>query len=167
MTIKGNILFKETQHFRSGWLWWMVIFMMLSTIAVIVGVAVSVEQKANESWITLAIFIPVEVLVLYFFSITRLETIISTDGIFYKWWPFQSGYSFVATNDVKRAYFRKGPFMSYGYHWYFSYGRVNNMAPGKGIQLILMNGRKIFLGTQRLSAFQTALEKIITVSQKT
>jgi ribosomal protein L24E len=46
------------------------------------------------------------------------------------------------------------------------YGRAHIMAPGKGIQFVLKNNKKIFLGTQKSSAFQSAVEKIMTVSQQ-
>src|SRR5262245_21226778 len=164
MKVSVNILYKETQQLRGQWLWAVVILCILSTIGVVIAVSTTTKPHSSDSWLALALFIPLEILILYLFSIIRLETIISSDGIFIKWWPFQRGYSFVSSAEVKQAYFRKGPFMSYGHHWHFGYGRVHNMAPGKGIQLVLKSGRKIFLGTQKLSAFQTALEKVITVS---
>ena len=164
MKINGDILFKETQHFRVQWLWWLIGLCILTSTGVTIALAIADKQKSAEPWIVLAIMIPVEAAVLYFFYITRLETVISTEGLFFKWWPFQPSYKFISPLQIKKAYLRTGPKLSYGCHWSFRYGTVLNLAPGKGIQLTLKNGRRFFLGTQKSSAFQTALDKIMTVS---
>ena len=166
MKISGTILFKEIQHFRVQWLWWLIIIGLLAPVGITLGLAITEKEKAAEAWIALAFVIPFEVVILYLFYINRLETVVNNVGVLYKWWLFQRAYRFIARAEIDKAELRKGPLLSYGFHWIPGFGKVHNMGPGKGIQFILKNGRKIFLGTQKQSAFQTALEKIMSVPRK-
>jgi len=166
MKIKGEILFREVQYFRIKWVWWLIILCSLGTIGGTVALGMTEREQKTEAWMALAFVIPFEAAFLYLIYITRLETIISNEGVFYKWWPFQRSHRFISKEEIKSAQLRNAPALNYGFHWLPGYGRVHNMAQGKGIQFILKNGRKVFLGTQKKSAFQTALEKIVTVSRK-
>lgn len=166
MDTNGKILFEETQLFRVKWLWILIILCIVSSAAITVGLALSEKEKPHEAIIALAIVVPVEVIILYLFYITKLETTITSEGIYYRWRPFQRKGWFIPKVDIETAVLRDGPPLSYGYHWVPGYGWVNNTGPGKGIQLNLRNGKKIFLGTQIPAPLQTALEKITTVLQK-
>ena len=166
MKITGNILFKETQYFRVKWVWTIIILCSLSTVCITLGLVIAEKENMKEAWITFAVVLPLEALVLYLFYIVRLETIISTGGIYYKWWPFQGSYRFITLDTIAKAAWRKVPGLSYGCNWVPGYGRAHILGPGGGIQLVLKNGKKIFFGTQKQTAFQSALEKIMTVSQQ-
>jgi hypothetical protein len=165
MQLAGNILFKETQHFRLTWIWWLVVLCMASSIGVTILVSRVESQDTKMPWLVLGLIVPLELVLLYLFYITRLETTVTSEGIFFKWWPFQRSYSWIPVRDVKQSYSRKGPF-NYGYHWTFSHGRSHSMGPGKGLQFVLNNGKKIFLGTQRLTAFHEAVEQMIRQQRK-
>jgi len=163
MKLKGNILFKEEQQFRTGWMWWIVVLCMISSIGLTLGRALQEKEKTKEAWWALAIVVPFESIIFYLMYITKLQTVITTDGIFYKWWPFQGSYRFVPVAGIEEVELRKGPGLRYGSHWIPGYGRVHNTGPGKGFQFILKNGKKIFLGTNKQNSFQQAIDKIMTV----
>jgi hypothetical protein len=166
MNIKGTILFKESQSFRVKWLWAVIILCSLSSVGLTLGLAMAEKESMKEAMITFTFVIPLEALILYLFYIARLETTISTEGIYYRWRPFQRKSRFISKDEIAKAELRPVPSLNYGYHWVPGYGRAHIMAPGKGMQFVLKNGKKIFLGTQKNTALQLAIEKIMTVSQQ-
>jgi len=166
MKVKGNILFKEEQQFRTGWLWGIIIFCVLSSLGVTLGVALKEKEKSNEAWLAVAIVIPLEAVIFYLMYITKLQTVITTEGIYYKWWPFQRSYRFIPAMEIEEVELRKGPGFSYGSHWIPGYGRVHNTGPGNGFQMVLKNSKKIFLGTQKQNSFQQAIDKIVSVTKR-
>ena len=166
MKVKGNILFKEEQQFRVKWLWWLIAICMLSGIGLTIGLAINDKEHMKEAWIALAIMIPVEVIIVYVMYVTKLRTVLSTEGVFYKWTPFQRSYRFIAVAEIEEVELRNGPALSYGYHWVPGYGRVHNTGPGKGFQFILKDRKKIFLGTNKQIAFQNAIDKIFPVPKR-
>ena len=166
MKVKGNILFKEEQQFRTGWVWWILILSMVSSLGVMLGVALKEKEKTRDAWLALVIVIPLGVIIFYLMYITKLQTVITTEGIFYKWWPFQHSYRFVPAAEIEEVELRKGPCLSYGSHWIPGYGRVHNTGLGKGFQFVLKNGKKIFLGTNKQNAFQHAVDKIMSVPKR-
>jgi hypothetical protein len=166
MDTNGKILLEETQLFRVKWLWVLIVLCIVSSTGVTIAVAVLENEKPRETWAILAFIIPFEGIILYLFYIVRLETTITTEGIYYRWWPFQRKGRFIPKQEIEQAEMRNGPLLSYGFHWVPGYGRVHNTGPGKGIQLKLVNGKKIFLGTKAPASLQTAIEKIVIVMQK-
>jgi len=166
MDTNGKILFEEVQLFRVKWIWVLIILCILSSTGITIGVALMEKEKTREAWVGLAIMVPLETIMLYLFYIVRLETVITSEGIYYRWWPFQRKGRFISKLEIEKAEMRAGPVLRYGWHWVPGYGRVSNTGPGKGLQLRLQNGKKIFLGTHTPASLQTAVEKIITVLQK-
>jgi hypothetical protein len=159
--VKGNILFKEEQYFRVKWLWGIIILSMLSCVGVILGLAFNDKEKTKEAWAALVIVIPLEAIIAYLMFITKLQTVLTTEGLHYSWSPFQRSYRFIPVNNIEKTELRHGPALSYGYHWVPGYGKVHNVGPGNGIQFTLKNGKKIFIGTQKQAAFQNAVDKMI------
>ena len=166
MNVRGNILFKEEQQFRVAWLWGLIILCMLSAMGVTIGLALSDKTKSSAGWLGVVIIAPVAILLVYFMYIAKLQTVVTSEGVFYKWSPFQRSYRFVAAADIGEVKKRNGPMLNYGCNWVPGYGRVNNVGPGKGFQFRLKDGRKIFLGTGKQAAFEIALNKIVNVQQR-
>lgn len=166
MKLKGNILFKEEQYFRVKWIWWIIAISMLSCIGITIGVAIADKKSGNEAWIAVAIVIPLEAIIAWMMYITKLQTVLTTEGLYYKWGPLQRSFRFIAVNEVEEVEMRKGPSMSYGSHWVPGYGRVHNVGPGKGFQFTLKKGKRIFIGTQKITAFENAVDKIMAVQRK-
>jgi hypothetical protein len=166
MKVKGNILFKEDQRFRVMWLWWVIVVCMLSSVGVTFGTALTDKTQTKKAWIALLIMVPFEALLAYGMYVTRLQTVVSTEGIYYRWWPFQRSYHFIAAADIEKAELRNSPVMSYGYNWVPGYGRAHTTGPGKGVQFVLRSGKKIFIGTARQTAFQQAIGKMVNVPNR-
>ncbi len=152
----GGYLFEETQAFPK----WLSI-VMLSPIALTIGITLLIgtveKQQEKEMWIVLAFIIPLQLLMFYLFYIARLEKIVTTNGLYFRWTPLQKKYRLIEMEDIERFGIRKAPFAAYGSKWEFGYGRVHNLGKDHGIQVYLKSGKKIFFGT----ADKTGLEKAI------
>ena len=159
--INGTIVFSETQQFRTTWLWAILISCVLISTAVTVAIVMADETNRLQATITLVIIVPLEALMIYLFYVVKLQTIVSTEGIFYRWWPFLKKYSFIERQEIERIEQGISPALSYGFHNIPGYGSVHNTGPGKGLIFILKNHRRIFIGTQKLNSFQLAVESII------
>jgi hypothetical protein len=166
MKIKGNILFKEEQQFRVMWLWLLIIACMLSATGLTFGIALTDKTQMKKAWVALLIMVPFEAFLAYGIYITKLQTVVSTEGVYYKWGPFQRSYRFIAAAEIEKAEMRNSPAMSYGCNWVPGYGRANTTGPGKGVQFVLRNRKKIFVGTNKQSAFQQAIDKIVNVPKR-
>jgi len=159
-TINGSIIFSETQQFRAKWLWAILICCVLISTTVTVATVVWDETNRLQGTIALAILIPLEGLMIYLFYTVKLETAVTSEGVFYRWWPFFRKYSFIDKNEIELIEPGINPALSYGFHNIPGYGRVHNTGPGKGMVFVLKNRRKIFIGSQRLDDFQSALERL-------
>ncbi|MES1218473.1 MAG: hypothetical protein ABUT20_23405 [Bacteroidota bacterium] len=161
LKLTGNVLFREAQHFRVKWVWMIII----SGVVVCIGITTATVylDKESKDIMALLILIPVESLMLYLFYIVKLETVVTSDGVFYRWRPFFRKYSFIEKKEIDEAKPDKGPALSYGYHYLPGYGNVHNMGPGKGMRFVLKGGKRIFIGTQKLNGFQSAVEEIIKI----
>lgn len=167
MKVSGNILFKEQQHFRVSWIWGIVVVCMLSAIGVTTALLVASRKESRSPWFVLPFVIIIEALLVYFIYICYLDTVVSNEGVFYRWAPLQRSYRFIPASDIEEVTKRNGPIFSYGCNWVPGYGRVNNVASGKGFQFVLKNGRRIFLGTAKQVAFENAIAKIVREPNRT
>lgn len=165
-TVDGKIYFSEVQQFRVAWLWAIIILSVLSSVGLMLGVIIAEKGNDAEVWVVACIIVPMEAIMLYLFYMARLETVISSEGVYYRWWPFHRKHRFIARKEIESTEIKKGPSLNVGYHRLPGYGKVHNVAPGEGVQFILRTGEKLFLGTGATVSMQTALERIMTVSHK-
>jgi hypothetical protein len=135
-----------------------VFIIILSLAGVIVGFSLTAETK-QETWMVLAVVLPVDIAVLAAMYYTRLETRVTNEGIELRWWPFMKKFKLINWHDVERFEMRKSPLWSYGYKWSLSRGTIHNLSNEVGVQLYLKNRKKVFIGTQRTTALQHAVEE--------
>ena len=159
--ITGSILYREEQLFRVKWLWAILLICVFTTIAVTIAIPAASRQELSGKGIGLAIIIPMETIMLYLFYVVKLETVVSKEAVYYRWSPFFKRYWGINKKEMQEAIADDGPLLSYGFHFVPGYGRVHNMGPGKGMRFILKNGKKFFIGTDNINAFQSAVEKMI------
>ncbi|MBO9563585.1 MAG: hypothetical protein J7621_12455 [Niastella sp.] len=165
----GKILFKEVQQFRQLWLWAILISSALMPIGIIVAV-MSQDKKTGlwEKLLVVGIVLGTFAINAIIFYIIRLETVVTEEGLFYRWWPFVKKYRMFRWQEIATITVRKYPYFKYGYHITREYGKVHNTNGNKGIQFVLQNGKKVYIGTQKLNVLQYTLEQIrpVTVESK-
>ncbi len=104
------------------------------------------------------------VLIGLFFG-SNLKTIVRNGGIEIKYFPFHLKYKTILLSDIAEYKIRKySPLLEYGgwgIRWGFSpRGMAYNVHGNMGIQLILKDGSKVLIGTQKPEEFFNALNKM-------
>ena len=161
MNNNEHILFSEMQRFRQGWLW--VLLIKSSIVSIVLFAVTMIEEKKPLQEILLfgSIIFFITLINIAAFYFVRFETQVTTHGINYRWWPFFQKFSTINWNDINQAAVRNYPYSKIGHHQRKGFGNVHNVEGGKGIQLTLKNGKKIFIGSQKILAFQHSIEKSI------
>ena len=157
----GNILFEEKQNFPK-WLNILMVGTLLWTLAIILIPGFNgVKEQRNDMWITLAIAIPLEILIIILFQYVQLQKIVTSNSVYYRWKPWQRKFRVIEKESIESFEVRKSPPLNYGIHWFPGYGWVHNASAGEGMQLYLVNGKKIFFSTSDITFFKKALGQIV------
>ena len=158
----GKKLFAEEQPFRKSWVWTLVaIASIIPIIIVVVVMMADHNTKPQEMAIAFSVVLVSNAIPLWLLYLLRLDTIVTDEAVFYRWWPIFKKYHVIRWSAIKDAYVKKYPYLNTGYHKRKGFGKVNVVKGDKGVQLELQNGQQIYLGTQRLPAFEHALNTII------
>lgn len=150
-------IFKEEQKFTQIWLHALLI---VSFVPVLIVIARDWMQSADhdvDSNVGLITVIGSILLVYGLIYSLKLKTRIDEKGIYYRFIPFHLSIKFIAWDELNSAYIRKyNPISEYG-GWGIKGGKLWNKSNGVafnvkgdiGLQLELVSGKKILIGTQQ------------------
>jgi hypothetical protein len=169
--MNGNnvFVFREEQKFPA-WLRWMVYLSM--GIAVCVTIFALKEEYAGQNppgtqELILAIVggIAVPVLLSALFFLLKLETEIRPDGLYVRFVPFHIHFKRFIRDDLSEYYARRyKPIREYG-GWgircSFRNGKAYNTSGDRGVQLVLRNGRRLLVGSQKPDELEQAIRSIM------
>lgn len=137
--------YTEVQKVRQAWL---IVLMIAVTILAILNF-VQVKPISFSSFMPLIITFLADLILIAL----RLNTKINKQGIYFQLFPFQLKQKFISWNEVASIEVRKySPIMEYGgwgYRYGFKNGKAFNVSGNMGLQLVLKNGDKILIGTQK------------------
>jgi hypothetical protein len=158
----GKILFKEAQSFRQARLWMILVGSFVIPLLFIAVPMVSEKQNSEKNHILIAFFavLGTGTINIILFYIACFETIVTDEGIFYRWTPFFKNYVVIPWSEVKEMIVCKFPYLHYGYAITKRFGKAHNINGNRGVLFELLNGRKFFLGSQRIAAFHHALASV-------
>jgi hypothetical protein len=160
----GHILFEEIQKYPR-WVSWVVRLAMILTILGLLLGYINEKEKTDMA-IGLAFVIPVAIVVIYLNSNMRLEKIVTSNGLYYRWKPWHKKFRVIQKEDIGSFYTRTFPLVKYGFGWFPTYGWYHNAGRGEGLQLVLKNGGKFFFSTNEKNLFQNALQNMISSNPK-
>lgn len=142
--MKNETLFTEKQRFTQWWFWLIILL--------VVAFAFYYEESTLER--VVALIIPL------FLFILNLETEISQEGIRVRFFPFHLKKKFFAWDEIAKAEVREySPLLEYG-GWGIrrgKSGRAYNVKGNIGLQLVLKNGKKVLIGTQKAEELKQIL----------
>jgi hypothetical protein len=160
----GSYLFEEKQSFPR-WLLYMIWVTTFFSVGLIL--AVSLQEGGIKSVLFgLTVVIVIQGLNIYFLTYTRLHKIITSNGVYYRWTPFHKKFRYLAVEEIASVEIRKGPSLNYGYSVVRGYGRVHNLSDGKGLQLFLRNGKKVYFSTANLPGLEKAIASMLPETLK-
>lgn len=154
--------FTEVQKFRQVWIWVLVSFLGVMMVGlfgygfykqIIHGEKFGDHPMSDTGLIITFVFVVILIVFLFFLLISaKLITEIDKRGIRYQFYPFHlrvhtiswdliDHYNVVCYHPVKE-------YGGWGFR-YFKNKRAFNVSGDKGLQLILKNGKKLLIGTQK------------------
>jgi len=153
--------FTETQKFDQ---WWLRLMLLVPMFIFLYGIYKQIIK--GDPWgsnplsdkALIAISILTFLFILFFWFI-KMETKIDARGINLKFTPFKKkfySWSEIDSSEVINYGFVGG----WGVRMGTKHGTVYNVKGNKGLKLILKNGKKLVIGTQREEELKKAISKI-------
>jgi hypothetical protein len=117
-------------------------------------------QKMVQAWTLLAITVLVTTPLLIGFFIIRLESIVSEDGIFFRWLPFKSTYHMILWDGIRDIALIS--MQKKGHSWRFSgkYDEVNFPGSDFAMEITMKSGRRRLLGTRKPEEINRILSRL-------
>ena len=157
-------IYREVQQFRQVWIW--VIVSALSGLVWYTAVMQLLLHRPLGSSPMPVILLVIFLLIfgiglpaLFFFS--RLVTELRDDGIYIRFFPFHRSSHRIAFTEVKHYEVRTyHPIREYGGHGirYGSNGKAYNVSGDRGVQIELLNGERLLIGSQRADELWRAIQ---------
>ena len=159
-----TISFKETQRFRTVWVWLIIIALIVLYLWAFVQQIIFDNpwgsNPASDFLLMLLSLIPFGILVL--FLTIRLETEINESGIYYMFFPFHVKRHMIDWKTVDKAFVRKyKPVAEFG-GWgiRFGNGKAYNISGNMGIQIEFKNGKRLLIGTRKPNDIEQVLQQL-------
>jgi len=163
-----DIIFCEKQKFAI-WVHVLIISALIFSVTIIIS-AMRAEFSGENSKDTGDLFLllfglalPIAIEILFVFL--KLETEVRNDGVYVRLFPFHISFKKIAPQDIAEAYSRKySPIAEYGgwgIRYSLKHGKAYNTRGNEGVQLILANGKKLLVGSQKAQELESAIKSIM------
>ena len=159
-------VFKEIQKFNQWWI--QLVNLLLVGLLVYLCYIWFIEKEGADDFgdngllIQLLVLgtIVLDLLLLY---LIKLKTEIDEIGIHFQFFPFQRSRKTIRWTEMSQCYTRQyKPIKEYGgwgYRTKFGKGKAYNVKGNKGIQIVLLNDKKILIGTQKMSEAEEVISR--------
>lgn len=170
MSEEKDLIFREVQTFSS---WLRIVLVVLMAVSVVIF-AIALWETITEPespdilvpvlLTIVAMAIPIAVTILFF--ILKLETEVRSDGLYVRFYPLHIRYKKFTPQDLAEHYSRTyKPIREYG-GWgircsFTGKGKAYNVSSNKGVQLVLTNGKKLLIGSQKPDEIVAAIDKML------
>lgn len=158
-----GMAFKEKQYFRQWWLWVLMIVATLGTVGLAISDFLENDGVWKDEMLTMTLAAVFVLILTIFLWVFRLDTTIDKDGIRVKFAPFPMATQHFTWAGMSKCYVRQyNPLAEYGGWGYKGTGknRAYNTSGSDGLQIVLDNGRKVLIGTQRPEELTAVLYKL-------
>ena len=108
-----------------------------------------------------------KVILFILFRKARLEKVITTNGVYYRWLPVQSKFRVIGKDIIKDASIRRAPSLNYGSNYVPGYGRIHAATKGDGVEILKEGGKKIFFSSDDPQALLKSVRELIASNSKT
>ena len=145
--------FIETQKVKQAWV---IVLMVTVTIFAAINYVQMPASFASVSPLVVTFLADLILIAL------RLNTKINKEGVYFQLLPFQFKGRLITWNEVASSEVRRySPIKEYGgwgYRYGFKNGKAYNVSGNMGLQLVLKNGDRILIGTQKPEELETYLK---------
>jgi len=159
-------IFTEEQRFTQLWLHILLIMSFIIPLMLVVKEFVNSDNKDDGALVSLIVVIGSMALVYGIIFSLKLRTRIDEIGIQFKFSPFHFKNRTINWEEIEKGYIRNydaisefgGWGMKGGRLWRKSKGVAYNIKGDIGLQLELINGKKILIGTQKQEEMTRVLQ---------
>ena len=158
-------IYREVQQFRQVWIW-IVVFVVTGSVWYAMVEQLLLQRPFGDRpmpdillvvfWFIFGLGLPA----LFFFG--QFVTEVRDDGIYLRFSPFHRTFRRIAFTEVKRCEVRTyRPIREYG-GWGIRYGRQGkayNVSGDRGVQIELLHGKRLLIGSQRAEELWRAVER--------
>lgn len=166
-----RVLFEETQRFTQWWVWVIVLGVAaLNWWGFVEQILLSKPFGDNPApdWMILLFTALFGIGLPWLMAACRLMTAVTPDGIIVRFAPFHLRARIIPHSGIRQfAARRYNPLLEYG-GWGLRLGRGGqalNASGNEGVQLVLTNGRRLLIGSQRAGEFAAAIEEARTLAK--
>ncbi|SIR04525.1 hypothetical protein [Maribacter ulvicola] len=166
-------IFNETQRFTQWWL-------LLLNVALLFLIAYScytwfilgdaVGNIASNDLIGQTTFLLIFILIIPLIYVFNLKTTIDEIGIHYQFIPIHFSKKIIRWHEIEKCFVRTySPIRAYGgwgYRGISGKNKALNVKGNKGIQLILKNGKKLLIGTQKEREAKIVIERYFKITNE-
>ncbi|HZV70873.1 MAG TPA: DUF6141 family protein [Saprospiraceae bacterium] len=163
--MKDEILFSEKQKFIQWWLWLILLgsngFLAYGVITQVVLGKTFGSRPSGDVEILLVFGLTL-MLSLLFFSF-KLETLIKTDGVYVRFFPFHISFRHFTWEQIRKANVRQYNALLEYRGWGlrgFGKNRAFNVSGNQGLQLEFEDYKKLLIGTRKPDEIREALQKV-------
>jgi hypothetical protein len=161
----SNLNFAEIQRFRQTWLWVVFAFLSGGFLSIVIGQMLGKGIFTNLLFPNPALILMgciIFLLILLFYK-SSLSVKINRNGIYYRFMPFHWYYQKISWKDVEKVYVRRYDALTeYGSGWGIKFGSAGKayiVSGNYGLQIDLVDDRRILLGTKRPVELKKVLDK--------
>lgn len=157
-------IFTEQQHFRQIWIWIQLLtingFFIFGVMKQVIGGETFGDKPASDA--ALLMLLVFTILLSVFVFMIKLETSVTKEGIYVRFFPFLIKEKFFAWDNLVECYIRKyAPIREYG-GWGIRYslfgkGKAYNISGNYGLQLKFKDGKALLIGTNKPEELENAL----------
>ncbi len=160
------VLFREVQHFRQLWLWFIVLSISGTSMYSVVEQLILGRPFGNNpapDVLVLVIGVVFGLALPTLFYAMNLTTEVRSDGLYYRLSPFHWSFQRIGASDIRNyesVLYR--PLRNYG-GWGIRYGpsgKAYNVSGNRGVRVELMDGRRILIGSQEPEQLAAALRQV-------
>jgi hypothetical protein len=170
--MSGKILFSEQQKFQRPWMWLLILVVFAIPAPFFWGIIQQMVQGSpfgdppmSDMWliISFCLSLLLAIAIIVFVIKIRLETVITLEGIKVKYFPFHRSFRTYKWEEIAKASVRKyNPFMEFGGRGMRMRRRKRGymMSGNRCLELVLMSGCTLIIGTQKEYELKRALQRM-------
>jgi hypothetical protein len=159
--MSSQVLFTERQKLNQWWVW--LIMMGIN----VVFICIILMQYLNTQQINIGMVAGLgvnSIMTVLIFFLLKLDTEITDEGINVRYFPFHLSFIKIEWGKITKAFVREyRPLKEYG-GWGLKYGfsgqgKAYSVSGNKGLQLILADGSRLLIGTNKPEELKEILKQ--------
>jgi Family of unknown function (DUF6141) len=161
-----EVVFREVQRFKQRWIWPLVLVAaggawIVAIIHFFVGDSAAKGRMPDVLMVFILLLIGIGLPLLFLFIMLVVE--VRRDGLYYRFYPFHLSFHGIPYGEIKKVEARTyRPVKEYG-GWGIRFskrnGKAYNMSGDRGVQLELMNGKRVLFGSQQADELAAAIHQ--------